>query len=89
MPRLAQERRLLQQTVGISAVLPIAAGLYGVLFGQALTNETVSVLMMPSTATNKVLKRELAAQGATAGNGVLWVREARGTAYSAESAAMA
>ena len=36
---------------------------------------------LPSTATNKVLKRELAAQGATPGDGVLWVREARGTAY--------
>jgi fatty-acyl-CoA synthase len=37
---------------------------------------------LPSTATNKVLKRELIAQGATAGDGVLWVREERGTAYS-------
>jgi fatty-acyl-CoA synthase len=37
---------------------------------------------LPMTATNKVLKRELIAQGATAGDGVLWVREERGTAYS-------
>jgi len=37
---------------------------------------------LPSTATNKVLKRELASQGATPGDGVLWVRDARGTAYS-------
>ena len=37
---------------------------------------------LPSTATNKVLKRELAAQGPVAGNGELWVREARGTAYA-------
>jgi len=37
---------------------------------------------LPSTATNKVLKRELAAQGATPGNGVLWEREPRGTAYT-------
>ena len=37
---------------------------------------------LPSTATNKVLKRELAAQGPTPGDGVLWVREERGTAYS-------
>ncbi len=37
---------------------------------------------LPSTATNKVVKRELAAEGATPGDGVLWVREARGTAYS-------
>jgi fatty-acyl-CoA synthase len=36
---------------------------------------------LPSTATNKVLKRELAAQGPSAGDGVLWVREPRGTAY--------
>jgi fatty-acyl-CoA synthase len=36
---------------------------------------------LPTTATHKVLKRELAAQGATAGNGELWIRAARGTAY--------
>lgn len=42
---------------------------------------------LPSTATNKVLKRELAAEGPTAGDGVLWVRKARGTAYAAEAAA--
>ncbi len=36
---------------------------------------------LPSTATNKVLKRELAAQGATAGDGVMWVRDRRGTSY--------
>lgn len=37
---------------------------------------------LPSTATNKVLKRELAAQGATPGDGVLWERAARGTSYA-------
>jgi fatty-acyl-CoA synthase len=37
---------------------------------------------LPSTATHKVLKRELIAQGATAGDGELWVREPRGTAYT-------
>ncbi len=38
---------------------------------------------LPSTATNKVVKRELIAQGATAGEGEeLWVREERGTAYA-------
>lgn len=36
---------------------------------------------LPSTATHKVLKRELIAQGATAGNGELWVREPRGSGY--------
>ncbi len=38
---------------------------------------------LPSTATNKVLKRDLIAQGATAGDGELWVREVRGRAYAA------
>ncbi len=37
---------------------------------------------LPSTATNKVLKRELAAQGPTPGDGVLWTRAERGTAYA-------
>jgi fatty-acyl-CoA synthase len=37
---------------------------------------------LPSTATNKVLKRELAAQGPTPGNGMLWTRAERGTAYT-------
>jgi fatty-acyl-CoA synthase len=37
---------------------------------------------LPSTATNKVLKRELIAAGITAQGGVLWVRETRGTTYS-------
>ena len=36
---------------------------------------------LPRTATNKVLKRELSAEGPTPGDGVLWVREARGTSY--------
>lgn len=37
---------------------------------------------LPRTATNKVLKRELAAEGAVAGDGVLWTRAERGTSYS-------
>ena len=36
---------------------------------------------LPTTATHKVLKRELAAQGPTAGDGELWAREPRGTRY--------
>ncbi|OBF54810.1 acyl-CoA synthetase [Mycobacterium sp. 852002-50816_SCH5313054-b] len=37
---------------------------------------------LPSTATHKVLKRQLIAQGTAVGEGeVLWEREARGTAY--------
>ncbi len=43
MPSLSRERRLLQQAVGLLSIIPIAAGLFGVLFGAALTNETVSV----------------------------------------------
>lgn len=39
---------------------------------------------LPSTATHKVLKRELIAQGATPGDGELWVRDPRGTAYRHE-----
>ena len=37
---------------------------------------------LPRTATNKVLKRALAAEGPVAGGGALWIREARGTRYS-------
>lgn len=36
---------------------------------------------LPTTATHKVLKRELAAQGPTAAGGELWIREPRGTRY--------
>jgi fatty-acyl-CoA synthase len=36
---------------------------------------------LPTTATHKVLKRQLAAEGPTAGDGELWVRAPRGTAY--------
>ncbi|CAI9415114.1 long-chain-fatty-acid--CoA ligase [Nocardioides sp. T2.26MG-1] len=39
---------------------------------------------LPRTATNKVLKRELSAQGPVAGGGTLWVRDTRGTAYAPE-----
>jgi fatty-acyl-CoA synthase len=38
---------------------------------------------LPSTATHKVLKRVLSAQGPTAGDGELWTREPRGTTYTA------
>lgn len=36
---------------------------------------------LPRTATNKVLKRELALDGPVAGDGALWTREVRGTTY--------
>lgn len=38
---------------------------------------------LPRTATNKILKRELIAEGPSAGDGVLWQREARGLHYRA------
>jgi len=43
MPSMDRERKLLQQTVAIVATIPVAAGLYGVLFGQALTGDAVSI----------------------------------------------
>jgi fatty-acyl-CoA synthase len=36
---------------------------------------------LPRTPTNKVLKRELAAEGPVPGDGELWVREERSTTY--------
>jgi fatty-acyl-CoA synthase len=38
---------------------------------------------LPATATNKVLKRDLVAQGATPQGGRLWTREARARHYTA------
>jgi hypothetical protein len=43
MPTMNRERKLLQQSVAIIATVPVAAGLYGVLFGQALTGDAVSI----------------------------------------------
>ena len=40
---------------------------------------------LPATATNKVIKRELVAQGVDGGDGLLWVREERGTSYEARA----
>jgi hypothetical protein len=39
----AHERRLLQQAVAVAAIVPVAAGLFGVLFGPALTGDRASV----------------------------------------------
>lgn len=36
----ARERKLLQQVVGFAALVPVSAGLYGVLFGHSLTGDT-------------------------------------------------
>jgi fatty-acyl-CoA synthase len=36
---------------------------------------------LPTTATHKVIKRELAAEGPVSGDGELWVREPRGARY--------
>jgi hypothetical protein len=43
MNGMERERRYLQRTVALLAVVPIAAGLFGVLFGPALTGDRVSV----------------------------------------------
>ena len=43
MPSMVRERKLLQQAIAIVATIPVAAGLYGVLFGQALTGDAVSI----------------------------------------------
>ncbi|WP_210491246.1 DUF4345 domain-containing protein [Microvirga antarctica] len=40
---MEQERRRLQQAVALAALIPVATGLYGVLFGQALTGDSVSI----------------------------------------------
>lgn len=37
---------------------------------------------LPTTATNKIVKRELRARGATPEGGLLWTRDARGNAYA-------
>lgn len=44
---------------------------------------------LPATATNKILKRTLKAEGATPGSGRLWVREARTRVYRQAVAAQA
>jgi hypothetical protein len=43
MTSVERERKLLQQSVAIAAIIPVASGLYGVLFGQALTGDAVSI----------------------------------------------
>jgi hypothetical protein len=43
MANIQRERKLLQQTVAMAAILPAAVGLYGILFGQALTGDAVSI----------------------------------------------
>ncbi|MBO0864696.1 MAG: acyl-CoA synthetase, partial [Mycobacterium sp.] len=37
---------------------------------------------LPTTATNKILKRELAALGSAPEGGVLWTRAVRGNTYA-------
>jgi fatty-acyl-CoA synthase len=36
---------------------------------------------LPTTATNKILKRQLSAHGSTPDGGLLWSRAGRGTSY--------
>lgn len=40
-----RERRLLQQAVGLGAIIPFAAGFYGVLFGPALTGTAMNIAL--------------------------------------------
>jgi fatty-acyl-CoA synthase len=37
---------------------------------------------LPTTATNKILKRQLSAQGANPPGGLLWTRSGRDTSYA-------
>ena len=37
---------------------------------------------LPTTATNKILKRELSARGTNPGTGVLWTRDGRSRVYT-------
>ena len=43
MNGIERERRYLQRTVAVLALVPLSAGLFGVLFGPALTGDRVSV----------------------------------------------
>jgi Domain of unknown function (DUF4345) len=43
MATIARQRKLLQQAVALLAIVPVAIGLYGILFGQALTGDAVSI----------------------------------------------
>ena len=43
MNGMERERRYLQRTVAVLALVPVSAGLFGVLFGPALTGDQVSV----------------------------------------------
>ncbi len=40
---MERERRYLQRTIAVLALVPVSAGLFGVLFGPALTGDQVSV----------------------------------------------
>src|ERR687898_871179 len=43
MNGMDRERRYLQRTVAVLALIPVSVGLFGVLFGPALTGDRVSV----------------------------------------------
>ncbi|MDB5589691.1 DUF4345 family protein [Enterovirga sp.] len=43
MDRLERERRVLQYVISLGALLPVAAGLYGVLFAAGLTGDQLGV----------------------------------------------
>ena len=43
MDRIERERRYLQRVVALAGIVPVAAGLYGVLFGAGLTGDRIGV----------------------------------------------
>ena len=43
MNDIERERRYLQRTVALLALVPVSAGLFGVVFGPALTGDRLSV----------------------------------------------
>lgn len=43
MDRLERERRILQRVIAVGALVPLTAGLYGILFGAGLTGDRLGV----------------------------------------------
>lgn len=43
MPDITRQKQLLQRVVACLAIIPVAAGLYGVLFGLSLTGDVASI----------------------------------------------
>lgn len=43
MDKLERERRILQRVIAVGALVPVSAGLYGVLFGAGLTGDRLGI----------------------------------------------